>query len=303
MRRYEFSDGQSHKFWEITLDGASLRIRFGRVGSDGQARTKEFESAGEAREAHARTIAEKLEAGYHLVYNDDPGEVTAAEPRNPELEAAILAAPDDPRPYLALGDWLQQQRDPRGQLITLQHELRQEKAPGRFLELRRAEQALIQEHGRPLLGDLLPHLPHLKLEWRLGFLRRVTLAPERGALEDPAAVLEALLSHPSARFLAELEVRLPGLDEAAHRELWEPLEELRPVTLRKLSFGEPAPRSAGPGRRAGRAAPGREEGEDGEEPAAPLAEEEEEVEVEVDDDDDDAGAGAEEEEQFEEIRE
>ena len=72
MRRYEFSDGQSHKFWEVSLDGPSLRIRFGRVGSDGQARTKEFESADEAREAHARTIAEKLEAGYHLVYNDDP---------------------------------------------------------------------------------------------------------------------------------------------------------------------------------------------------------------------------------------
>ena len=221
--------------------------------------------------------------------------MTAAEPRNPELEAAILAAPDDPRPYLVLGEWLLQQHDPRGQLITLQHELRQEKAPGRFLELRRAEQALIHEHGRYLLGDLVPHLPHLRLEWRLGFLRRATLAPERGALEDPAAVLEALLSHPSARFLAELEVRLPDLDEAAHGELWAPLEALRPATLRKLSFGEPAPRSAGPGRRASRAAPGQEDAEEpGEEPTAPLAEEDDEVDVEEEDD----AAG---DEEFEEI--
>jgi len=44
----------------------------------------------------------------------------SAPPRNPELEKAILAAPDDREPIAALGAWLQSQHDPWGDLIVAQ---------------------------------------------------------------------------------------------------------------------------------------------------------------------------------------
>src|SRR6186713_2496531 len=40
-----------------------------------------------------------------------------------ELEAQILARPDDPAPALVYADWLQLHEDPRGKLIAIQHHL------------------------------------------------------------------------------------------------------------------------------------------------------------------------------------
>ena len=36
MRRFEFSDGKSDKFWEIVVEGNAFTARYGRVGTDGQ---------------------------------------------------------------------------------------------------------------------------------------------------------------------------------------------------------------------------------------------------------------------------
>ena len=49
--------------------------------------------------------------------------MTATTASNPELEAAILEAPDNVDAYLVYGDWLQAQGDPRGELMALQHTL------------------------------------------------------------------------------------------------------------------------------------------------------------------------------------
>src|SRR5690348_8797460 len=40
-----------------------------------------------------------------------------------ELEAQIDARPDDPGPWLVYADWLLERDDPRGKLISLQHQL------------------------------------------------------------------------------------------------------------------------------------------------------------------------------------
>jgi predicted DNA-binding WGR domain protein len=36
MRRFEFHDDRSHKFWEIERDGAVVTTRWGRIGAAGQ---------------------------------------------------------------------------------------------------------------------------------------------------------------------------------------------------------------------------------------------------------------------------
>ena len=64
MRRFEYVGGGSEKFWEIDRDGASVTVRFGRLGTNGQTQVKNLASGG-AAEAHvAKLVAEKLKKGY-----------------------------------------------------------------------------------------------------------------------------------------------------------------------------------------------------------------------------------------------
>ena len=71
-----------------------------------------------------------------------------------ELEAEIRARPRDNDPYLVYADWLQGREDPRGTLITLQHQLQQ--APG-DKKLRAAEKALLRVWvGKAALACLAP---------------------------------------------------------------------------------------------------------------------------------------------------
>jgi len=72
-RRFHFSGDGSHKFWAVSVHGAEQRVRFGRIGTAGQERTKTFADAEAARAATDRLVAEKLEKGYRPV--------TAAEAR------------------------------------------------------------------------------------------------------------------------------------------------------------------------------------------------------------------------------
>ena len=63
-RRFEFADGTSDKFWEIEQQGISVVVCFGRMGSRGQTKTKEFSSEGEAAQHIEKLIREKSEKGY-----------------------------------------------------------------------------------------------------------------------------------------------------------------------------------------------------------------------------------------------
>jgi predicted DNA-binding WGR domain protein len=60
----EFSDGSSHKFWEITLCGSSHSVRFGRIGMNGQLMTKSFSTLQQAKANCDRLIRQKVAKGY-----------------------------------------------------------------------------------------------------------------------------------------------------------------------------------------------------------------------------------------------
>ncbi len=64
VRRFEFKDGGSMKFWEILQDGPSLSIRFGRIGTNGQSRVKTFEDDTRAGRELQKLINEKTGKGY-----------------------------------------------------------------------------------------------------------------------------------------------------------------------------------------------------------------------------------------------
>jgi len=63
-RYFEFVEGKSSKFWEVTVDGCAVTVRYGRIGSSGTTKTKEFDDTG-AADAHAnKLIAQKSGKGY-----------------------------------------------------------------------------------------------------------------------------------------------------------------------------------------------------------------------------------------------
>lgn len=64
MDRYEFKDGTSHKFWEVSVTGETLTVRFGKVGTSGQVKEKSFDSAAAAEKERTKLVKEKTGKGY-----------------------------------------------------------------------------------------------------------------------------------------------------------------------------------------------------------------------------------------------
>ncbi|WP_052683142.1 WGR domain-containing protein [Streptomyces sp. FxanaA7] len=64
MRRWECAEGSSSKFWEAETDGATVTVRYGRIGTEGRTQVKECASAEEAAEYVRKTAAAKERKGY-----------------------------------------------------------------------------------------------------------------------------------------------------------------------------------------------------------------------------------------------
>ena len=63
-RRFEFVEGTSSKFREITNNIREITVRYGRIGSNGQTQTKSFTSDAAANTDALRQIDAKLAKGY-----------------------------------------------------------------------------------------------------------------------------------------------------------------------------------------------------------------------------------------------
>ncbi|MFJ8128916.1 WGR and DUF4132 domain-containing protein [Streptomyces hydrogenans] len=64
MRRWEHAGDGAGKFWEAGTEGASVTVRFGRIGAAGQTRVKEFGTPAQAEAYLVRTAGEKERKGY-----------------------------------------------------------------------------------------------------------------------------------------------------------------------------------------------------------------------------------------------
>jgi DNA ligase-1 len=63
-RHFEFVEGKSAKFWEISSKGNQVTVRFGRLGTQGQAQNKTLADADAAARHVERLIDEKTTKGY-----------------------------------------------------------------------------------------------------------------------------------------------------------------------------------------------------------------------------------------------
>jgi len=64
-RRFEMVEGSSSKFWEVSVDGDSYTVTYGRIGTHGVSKTTTTDSAAAAAADVAKLVREKLKKGYH----------------------------------------------------------------------------------------------------------------------------------------------------------------------------------------------------------------------------------------------
>lgn len=162
-----------------------------------------------------------------------------ARARHPQLEAEILAELDAPGAYLVYADWLQQQQDPRGELIVAQHD----GAAARAKKLL-AEQAA---YFMPKMLDVVLRLPkragqpRSTATWRWGFLDEVRLAlpaTEKARYIALDEVIADVVAHPSGRFLRRLVL---GQQPGSSYTFIAPLAAIaraQPEALRELVVGD-----------------------------------------------------------------
>lgn len=63
-RYFEFSEGSSHKFWEVWREGAVVTTRYGKIGTPGQTTLKDQGGEAAAEKLWAKLISEKTKKGY-----------------------------------------------------------------------------------------------------------------------------------------------------------------------------------------------------------------------------------------------
>jgi predicted DNA-binding WGR domain protein len=110
MRRFEFVGGGSSKFWMPRLDGSVFTVVYGRIGTDGQRKEKEFDSEEAAQKEYDKKVAEKLREGYVEVTdgaaavsdNDDDGDDEAVAKKPAKKAAAKEPAKPAAKPVTPL---------------------------------------------------------------------------------------------------------------------------------------------------------------------------------------------------------
>ena len=213
MRTFEFHDARSHKFWMIDVRGNGFTVTFGKVGTPGQTRTRDFATPEKAQAAADRLIRGKTAKRY---IETTPPVATA---QAVAFERALAENPDDVAGWSAYADYLTEQGSPRGEFIQVQLALEDESRPAAERKtLRAREKALLKTHERDWLGNLAPHLldripnhpesddydpnlparPTTEHRWRHGFLTELKVDCLTVALA------QALADAPAVRVLQNL---------------------------------------------------------------------------------------------------
>jgi uncharacterized protein (TIGR02996 family) len=158
-----------------------------------------------------------------------------------DLEARVLADPDDVDAYLVYGDWLTERGDPRGELIVVQTRLEQQ--PGNA-ELAARANAILAEHRATWLGELAKlEADDFWCEWRRGFMHAARIGPDVSEYQtseiDFPDTIGKLLALPGIRFLRSLTIGAKSFDD--YPVTWDPefaalIEHGIPEGLRRLSI-------------------------------------------------------------------
>lgn len=144
MRRFEFVQGTSAKFWMAGVEDSTFVVVYGRLGTAGQRKDKAFPSPEAAAKELEKKIAEKLREGYHEV----GAAAAAAVPSG--AKGAAAAAPKlelPPRFAAKPGATKEATEEGRAAAAAALDALR-EQLGGRSWRVRRGAQAALQALDR-----------------------------------------------------------------------------------------------------------------------------------------------------------
>ena len=251
-RYFEFVAGKSNKFWEVLHEGSTLEIRYGKIGAKGRLTVKRFDSEGAAKLERDKLITQKKNKGYT---ERRVSTSLVEDARNPDLEAAIFADPEDDDAYAVLADWLEGEGDPRGKLISLE-------LAGKTKQAR----AWYQKHIGSFLGALEDHevvresrwnssVSSLRTTaqdkawsktqkqaflWRRGYIHRLRLNHDYSVEWEgkSAEALAEILAHPSGRFIVEFSFNENGKPGRDLQDIIDVLAKQAPASTRKITFGD-----------------------------------------------------------------
>ncbi|MEM9187758.1 MAG: WGR domain-containing protein, partial [Myxococcota bacterium] len=68
--RYEFRDKKSAKFWSFTVEGATVTTQWGRIGTDGQTKSRDYADHQAALADAKKAAASKTKKCYQRVESD-----------------------------------------------------------------------------------------------------------------------------------------------------------------------------------------------------------------------------------------
>jgi predicted DNA-binding WGR domain protein len=60
----EFEEGTSSKFWRARVEGKTLYVNYGKIGSNGQTQVKDFANNDSAQKEYDKLVREKRKKGY-----------------------------------------------------------------------------------------------------------------------------------------------------------------------------------------------------------------------------------------------
>jgi uncharacterized protein (TIGR02996 family) len=261
-RRFEFTEGGSAKFWEVTVDGSAHTVRYGKIGTPGQEKGKSFGSEAAAMADAEKLIREKTGKGYAEVAGAGGAD---AGPPAPPLEpgeltkqfASIDKGGDSPDAYLVFADWLESKGHPWGKLIALQHGVATAPNAKKKAELEKEVTSLLQSQGAAILGDLSRAGRPTRFEWHYGFITEAIIASptDKVVLKERLATLFSL---PASRAIRKLTLHAQPARLNTHQEGDESVNEVvnpwggglgealkqAPATLKELAFGDAPPTGA-----------------------------------------------------------
>ena len=248
----------------LVLDGAIIV-----VGPPGDLACYGFDSVADAKEFAEAQLAEWKEDGLSVSkpesisasdvpHSDDPKRPpkrrrladvaprTAAPGAAAELEEAIFADPDDLDAWAVYGDWLQEQGDPRGEVVSL--EIRAARGKISSAEQQRCD-ALYKEHETGWLGELLLEAVEMQidgdevldLEMQFGFIRKAKIRTAAGYVGPKVDELfRELIQLESFKFIHELRL---GVNDLGGNASFDPALQAiaklgRIKSLRRLVVGD-----------------------------------------------------------------
>jgi uncharacterized protein (TIGR02996 family) len=126
MKRLELHAPDYHRYVEIDANRRYCEVRRAKIwqGKDSNnVRTALFPCAGRAHRQEEESVIQRFQKrGYREPTTAGAIGIQVEPPRNMELEAKIIANPNELDTRLVYADWLQQNNNPRGELIALMAE-------------------------------------------------------------------------------------------------------------------------------------------------------------------------------------